>query len=143
MEVSRVFLDTSAYSAYMAGYAPVRQPIQEASEVWLNVIVLGELLAGFKKGSRTRENERLLGEFLDEPRVRLATMDAETAERYAVIRDHLRGAGKPVPVSDLWIAASAFQYGLELLTLDDHFRRIPQVVVDFVGPAPGEEGGSP
>ena len=62
-------------------------------------------------------------------------MDRETAERYAVIRNHLRQTGKPVRVNDLWIAATAFQHGLKLLTLDDHFRRIPQVMVDFVGPA--------
>lgn len=114
--------------------------MQEASEIWLTVVVLGELRAGFKKGSRTRENERLLRDFLDAPRVRLALMDAETADRYAVIQDHLRRAGTPVPVNDLWIAASAFQHGLEILTLDDHFRRIPQVVVDFVGLAPGQDG---
>lgn len=143
MEVSRLLLDTSAYSAYMAGYAPVRHPVGEASEIWLNVTVLGELLAGFKKGARTRENERLLRDFVDEPRVRIALMDEGTAERYALVYDHLRRTGKPVPVNDLWIAASAFQHGLKLLTLDDHFRRIPQVVVEFVGPSPGENSSPP
>jgi tRNA(fMet)-specific endonuclease VapC len=137
--MSRLLLDTSAYSAYMAGYAPIRHPVGEAAEIWLNVTVLGELLAGFKKGTRTRENERLLRDFMDEPRVRLAVMDQGTAERYAVIYDHLRRTGKPVPVNDLWIAASAFEHGLKLLTRDDHFRRIPQVVVEFVGPSAGEE----
>ena len=136
--MSRVLLDTSAYSAYMAGYSAVRQPIQEASEIWLNVTVLGELLAGFKKGSRTREHDRLLRDFLAEPRVHVAVMDGDTAERYAIIRDHLRRAGTPVPVNDLWIAASAFQHGFELLTLDEHFLHIPQVAVDFVGRSPGD-----
>ena len=131
--MSRLLLDTSAYAAFMAGHASVREPVMEASEIWLNTTVLGELLAGFKKGSRTMENERRLRDFLQEPRVLFAVMDRETAERYAVIRDHLRQAGRPVPVNDLWIAASAFQHGLRLLTLDAHFRRIPQVIVDFVG----------
>lgn len=133
--MSRLLLDTSAYAAFMAGHAPVRQPVLEASEIWLNTTVLGELLAGFKKGRRTAENESRLRDFLEGPRVRFAIMDRETAERYAAIRDHLRLAGKPVPVNDLWIAATAFQHGLRLLTLDDHFRRIPQVIVDFVGPS--------
>jgi len=131
--VSRLLLDTSAYAAFMAGHTPVRRPVMEASEIWLNTTVLGELLAGFKKGSKTVENERRLRDFLRGPRVRFAVMDRETAERYAVIRDHLRRAGKPVPVNDLWIAATAFQHSLRLLTRDDHFRRIPQVIVDFVG----------
>ena len=131
--MSRLLLDTSAYAAFMAGHASVRRPVMEASEIWLNTTVLGELLAGFKKGSKTVENERRLRDFLRGPRVRFAVMDRETAERYAVIRDHLRRAGKPVPVNDLWIAATAFQHSLRLLTRDDHFRRIPQVIVDFVG----------
>ena len=131
--MSRLLLDTSAYAAFMGGHVSVRQPVMEASEVWLNTTVLGELLAGFKKGSRTTENERRLRDFLQESRVHFAIMDGETAERYAVIRDYLRQAGKPVPVNDLWIAATAFEHGLRLLTLDDHFRRIPQVIVDFVG----------
>jgi tRNA(fMet)-specific endonuclease VapC len=121
----------------MAGYAPIREPVGEASEIWLNVTILGELLAGFKKGTRTRENERRLKDFMDEPRVRFAVMDEGTAERYALIYDHLRRTGNPVPVNDLWIAASAFQHGLKLLTRDDHFRHIPQVVVEFVGPSSG------
>lgn len=130
--MSRLLLDTSAYAAFMAGHASVRRPVMEASEIWLNTTVLGELLAGFKKGSKTVENERLLRDFLRGPRVRFAVMDRETAERYAVIRDYLRRAGKPVPVNDLWIAATAFQHSLRLLTRDGHFRRIPQVIVDFV-----------
>jgi len=133
--MNRLLLDTSAYSAYLGGYVPAREPVLEASEIWLNAIVLGELLAAFKKGSRTLENERRLRGFLEESRVRFAAVDAETAERYAFIHDHLRRCGKPVPTNDLWIAATAFQHGLRLLTLDDHFGRIPQIIVDFIGPS--------
>ncbi|MDP9359819.1 MAG: type II toxin-antitoxin system VapC family toxin [Acidobacteriota bacterium] len=135
--MTRLLLDTSAYSAFMSGYIPVRAPVQEASELWLSATVLGELLAGFRKGNRTRENELRLRDFLAEPRVYFALIDGETAERYAVIHDHLRRAGTPVPVNDVWIAAAAFQRGLKLLTLDEHFRRIPQVHVVDVSSLPG------
>lgn len=50
-------------------------------------------------------------------------------QRYAVIHDYLRAHGTPVSPNDLWIAASAAQHGLVVITLDGDFERIPQVLV--------------
>jgi predicted nucleic acid-binding protein len=47
----------------------------------------------------------------------------------------MRRAGTPVADHDLWIAATAMQYGLRLLTLDTDFLKISQIVVDLVGAA--------
>ena len=44
----------------------------------------------------------------------------------------LRAAGKPIPTNNLWIAASAMQYGLRLLTLDSHFMKVPQILTQFI-----------
>jgi predicted nucleic acid-binding protein len=62
------------------------------------------------------------------------TLDGETAERYAGIREYLRQQGKPIPVNDLWIAASAAQHSLRLLTLDHHFKQVPQVLLEYLDP---------
>ncbi len=66
-------------------------------------------------------------------------MDEETADRYAAIHEYLRRQGTPIPTNDVWIAATAFQQGLRVLTLDEHFLRAPQIIVDFVQPDPGDE----
>ena len=123
----RVLLDTSAYAALMSGHAAVRDTVREADEIYLNAIVLGELLGGFTRGSRRAKNERQLSEFLESPRV--SVIDVDTSGRYAAIYDTLRTAGTPIPTNDMWIAASAMQYGLRLLTLDSHFKHVPQVLV--------------
>lgn len=65
--------------------------------------------------------------------------DAETSERYAVILDSLREAGTPIPTNDVWIAASAMQHGLRLLTTDAHYRNVAQVIVDYLDPGPWSE----
>jgi tRNA(fMet)-specific endonuclease VapC len=109
-------------------------PIQEASEAVLTPVVIGELLFGFLGGGLEPRNRTLLREFVQSPRVVVLPLDGETAERYAVIRDYLRQHGTPIPVNDLWIAASAAQHGLRLLTLDDHFKRVPQVFVEYFEP---------
>ena len=133
--MSRILLDTSAYSAYTGGHPDLQEPVRHASAVHLSVVAVGELLAAFLKGGRRRQNETRLREFTAEPRVRVLHLDDETAVRYAVIRDYLRRQGTPVPTNDVWIAATAAQHGLRLLTLDSHFLQIPQVIVDFFEPA--------
>lgn len=134
--MSRILLDTSAYSAYTHGHPDLQAPVRHASAVYLSAVVVGELLAAFLKGGRRRQNEARLREFTASPRVGVLDVDDETAVRYAAIWDFLRRQGAPVPVNDLWIAATALQYGLRLITLDAHFLRMPQVIVDFIEPIP-------
>lgn len=131
MAVNRVLLDTSAYSAFMRGDAWALAAIQSADEIYLNATVLGELLAGFIQGSKESKNRRELQEFLASPRVGILAVDEEASERYAVILKALREAVTPVPTNDIWIAASGMQYGLKLLTLDAHFKKIKQIIFEM------------
>jgi len=127
--VSRLLLDTCAYSAAFRGEEPAKAAIRAADAVYLNPIVIGELLAGFSGGRRGHANERQLREFLQEPLVGVIDIDDETADRYSLIVRSLKAAGTPIPANDIWIAASAMQHGLELLTADAHFDRVAQIVV--------------
>ncbi len=133
--MSRLLLDTSAYSALRRGDVRLLAPIQEADEVYLTPVVIGELLYGFGGGGLAPQNRSLLREFLDSERVGVASVDEDTAERYAVIRDYLRRQGSPIPANDLWIAASAAQHGLLLMTLDSHFKNVPQILVEHFEPS--------
>ena len=130
--MARVLLDTSAYSALLRGHAGAKRAVQEAEEIFVNAVILGELLAGFARGKRRAMNERELRSFLDSPRVGVLPLDADSAERYAAILAALWRAGKPIPTNDLWIAATAMQHGLRILTADAHFRNIVHVLVDLL-----------
>jgi tRNA(fMet)-specific endonuclease VapC len=132
--MSRLLLDTTAYSAMRRGDQRLLAPIQEASEIFLPSVVIGELIYGFVGGKLEEPNRRLLREFLESDRVRVVPIDEETAERYAVIRDYLRRKGTPIPTNALWIAASAAQHGLRLLCLDKHFKEVPQVLLAYFEP---------
>ena len=134
--MNQLLLDTSAYAAFMCSHAAVVAALAEADEIYLNAIVLGEMLAGFLAGDRRDKNRKELARFLQSPRVNLIDVDEETSERYAVIFATLRTAGTPIPTNDLWIAASAMQYGLRVLTLDAHFTRVPQILTRFITPDP-------
>jgi tRNA(fMet)-specific endonuclease VapC len=125
--MSDILLDTSAYSAFLRGHIGVKQALQLAPRICLSAVVLGELHGGFRHGRRRRENELLLQQFLRSPRTRPVQIDFDTADCYAEILTYLRNQGTPVPTNDVWIAASAMQHGLRVLTTDAHFEKIPQV----------------
>jgi tRNA(fMet)-specific endonuclease VapC len=130
MEKSKVILDTSAYSALLRGNEDIQRALQEADDIYLNPVVLGELLAGFVHGSREKKNRDILKEFLASPRLQVVDINEETSERYAVIINYLWEQGTPIPTNDLWIAATAMQHGLKLVTTDAHYRSIPQIIVE-------------
>ncbi len=125
--MSRILLDTSAYSGYLRGNEKIRNVIRHADEITITPIILGELLAGFRKGTLQSKNEKELQTFLGSPRVRIMNLDPETAGCYVEILTSLWRRGTPVPTNDLWIASSAMQYGLTVITTDSHFGQIAQI----------------
>jgi predicted nucleic acid-binding protein len=127
--MSRVILDTSAYAGFMKGDPSLRLALQQAQEIYVNPVILGELLAGFARSRRAAENRAQLTAFLASPRVAVLAISESTSERYALILNFLRSQGTRISTNDLWIAASAMEHGLCVLTRDAHYLRIPQVVV--------------
>jgi tRNA(fMet)-specific endonuclease VapC len=126
--MSGVLIDTNIYSLAMRGDPQVVKKLQSISRIGFSVISVGELLSGFKGGSRETDNRRELSQFLDSPRVTLYPVDTSTADFYAEILDRLRRQGTPVPTNDLWIAASVFQQGLKIFSHDRHFEQIAGLV---------------
>lgn len=118
----------------MRNHPEVKAVLQSADEIYFSPIILGELLAGFNQGDPSRKNREELHVFLSSSRARVISLDDETAERYAVILNGLWKRGTPIPTNDIWIAASAMQYGLDLLTTDAHYRKIPQIIVEYFEP---------
>jgi predicted nucleic acid-binding protein len=127
--MSGLLLDTSAYSLMAGGHEPAGDLVRAASFVAVTPVVVGELLAGFDRGTRSDWNRARLAAFLAHSSVRVLLVDAGTAERYAAIVNALRNRGRPAPTNDIWIAASAMQHGLPILTADVHFSEIPQIQV--------------
>lgn len=131
MEKNKIMLDTSAYSSYLRGNSEIKLSIQQADEIFLNSVILGELLAGFIMGKSEKKNRTILEEFLSSPRVKVVAIDEETSERYAVIVNHLRKEGTPIPTNDLWISASAMQHGLKVVTTDSHYLKVQQIITQY------------
>ena len=122
--MNKILIDTNIYSSAFKGDPEVITTLRYVSHIGITSISIGELLSGFKAGNREKENRKELGEFLDSPRVTLYPVDSDTAEYYSSILNQLKNQGTPIPTNDIWIAAVAFQHGLELYTFDNHFLQI-------------------
>lgn len=125
--MTRMVVDTSAYSHFRRGQADVVAHLDRASWVGMPTVVLGELEAGFAAGRRRAANRRELRLLLAESIVHVLPVDHEVAEIYGDLVAALRAAGTPIPANDVWIAATAIRAGAVVLTFDAHFRRVPRL----------------
>lgn len=117
----RLLLDTNAYSALSRGHPEVAGRVRDAERVLISAVVAGELLYGFRYGSRLDENLGRLRTFLENPYVRFLPVTFTTADRFGRISASLRHHGTPIPSNDIWIAAHALETGADLLSADPHF----------------------
>jgi predicted nucleic acid-binding protein len=127
--VKNVLIDTNIYSYAMRGDPETVSVLQRASKIAICPVSIGELLSGFKAGNREQENRKELDEFLDATRVQICYLDEDTAEFYAEILNNLREKGTPIPTNDIWIAAAAFQHSMRLFSKDQHFKKVPGLML--------------
>ena len=124
----RVALDTNRLTDLFQGDAELAERLGECDEVWVPLIVLAEIKAGFHGRSQQHRNELLLQSLLTKPTVGILLPERETAEHYARLFVQLKRAGTPIPDNDLWIAALVLQHDLTLITRDGHFQQVPQML---------------
>lgn len=120
----KVLLDTNAYSALRRGQKLVVEQVRRSEEVLLSIVVVGELLFGFRNGTRHEENLRALKAFAEDPNVRLLPVTWDTADWFGRISAGLKRKGRPIPTNDIWIAAHAMEEGADLISSDPHFGNI-------------------
>ena len=123
----KLALDTNRYTDLCRGEASVVEAVEEAVEVWLPFVVVGELRAGFAAGNQGPRNEAVLRRFLLKPDIAILYPDEQTTHHYANVYRQLRKQGTPIPTNDMWIAALVLQHSLVLLARDAHFDALPQI----------------
>ncbi|MEX2375084.1 MAG: type II toxin-antitoxin system VapC family toxin [Dehalococcoidia bacterium] len=115
-------LDTGIVAALFRGDAEVARRIEEADELYLSVVALGELYYGAFHSAQQEKEEQQVADFA--VAAQLLLCDMGTAETYGRIKTKLRAKGRPIPENDIWIAAVAMQHDLTLAHRDAHFDEI-------------------
>lgn len=132
--MTRLCLDTSAYSQFKRGEPAAVTALRRARVVGVPTVVLGELRAGFRMGRRADRNELELQAFVAQPPVKVLDVDDAAASHYADLVTDLRRRGTPLPTNDIWIGAVALRDGLTVLTYDEHFASLPRVSARILAP---------
>jgi toxin FitB len=118
-------LDTNVLSEFNRRGDPdplVRRWLEGAdpNSLYVSVVTLGEIRLGVElmpRGSRRTQLEQWLNQDLrDWFDGRILPLDEVTADRWGVLRAQAQLKGRPLPVVDALIAATAFQYNLSLVS---------------------------
>jgi tRNA(fMet)-specific endonuclease VapC len=123
----KIAVDSNRYTDFCRGLPEVIEVIDNATEIFIPLIVLAEQRAGFANGSNREKNERVLTKFLNNEGVFILSPDDQTTFFYADLYSYLRKKGKPIPTNDLWIAALVLQHNLVLFDRDSDFDHLPQL----------------
>ena len=119
-----ILLDTNAYTGFKTNREEIVRELQAARVIGMSPIVLAELYAGFRLGTREKKNLDELVTFRRNPRVQVLQITERTAFFYAHIFAALKRKARPIPSNDIWIAASAMEHGLVLVSFDSHFQQV-------------------
>ncbi len=125
----RFLLDTNIVIALFANDAQVVVRLQDAGEVFVPSIVVGELYYGAQKSGRTEQNLAQVDDFAASSSV--LDCNLETAQWYGQVKSRLRRKGLPIPDNDIWVAATALQHSLILATRDLHFAGVDRLGVEM------------
>ena len=120
-----MILDTNALSAFIDGDGGVGDILRLQARAAIPVIVLGEFRYGIAQSRHRAAYETWLDAHL--PRFEVLVVTEDTAIAYAALRVALKGAGRPIPANDAWIAALAIQHRLPVLSRDRHFDDVPGI----------------
>jgi tRNA(fMet)-specific endonuclease VapC len=100
----RFLLDINIVIALLDGDEAVRSNLDQAREVFIPAVVLGELFFGAAKSSRASENTSKVERFASGRSI--LPCDLQVAREYGRLRQQLRERGRPIPENDVWIAAT-------------------------------------
>ncbi len=123
-----ILFDTNAYAAFKRNDAAIIEIVQNAERLGISPVVIGELMAGFDGGSKSKQNRVELQEFLGSPRIIVYSITLDTSHFFSQIYDSLKSKGKPIPTNDMWIASQALEHGCVVCTYDKHFGYIEGLI---------------
>lgn len=123
----KLALDTDVAIKFLNGDAAIDNFLSNYAEIYLPVIVVGELIYGALNSRHADQNlerhKRLIH------RSRILDISESTALTYAKTRMGLKKKGKPIPENDLWIASVCIENKIPLFSNDAHFEEIEHLIL--------------
>lgn len=121
----KLLFDTNIIIAFLKNEATVVDLFAKQDEINVSSITVGEMLYGALNSNQSEQNFDLYSRFFNYCNV--YKIDKNTSENYARIRFILKSKGTPIPENDIWIAATALEHSLSIVTRDKHI-----LGIDFI-----------
>lgn len=120
-------MDTNVAIDLMRRSEAVQGRLHPAATSYRPAVVLGELYFGALRSRQVQANlasiQRLTAASIE------LDITVSIARRYGELRCALARKGRPIPDNDTWIAATALEHGLPVLSADAHFREVDGLTV--------------
>lgn len=130
MTPSRGLADTSVFIASESGRPLDADGLPD--ELAVSIITIGELRAGVLAAGDASIRSRRLDTLTAAMALQPLPIDENVARHWATLRILLRDAGRRMPISDSWIAATAMALGVPVVTQDDDFPSVEGLAVTRV-----------
>ena len=123
-------VDTNVLITFLERGSRVADVLGRFDKLLVPAAVDAEFRAGLDLATRAgRRRVQVLDGFLGESSVAFVSADRDVSIKYAMLYRMLKRQGTPIPVNDIWIAASALVLNVPLCTFDQHFRNVPLLEV--------------
>ena len=127
MKNNGILPDTCAWIDYFRpGVAPLGQALDQALSTEI-IYVCGPVLYELFQGAKSEKERALLTSAFGA--LPYLEMNEALWIKAGQLSADTRKAGKTVPFSDVLIAALAIEHNLAVLTMDEHFRNIPGLII--------------
>ncbi len=128
MTGNNLLLDTNIVIEAFADNKNITKRMNEYSDFSISAIVLGELYIGINRVVNKAKHLQKLESFLK--LCDIIDINHNTAILFGEITAALQKIGKPIPANDVWIAATAKQHNLTLVSRDKHFNEISSLKLE-------------
>jgi tRNA(fMet)-specific endonuclease VapC len=128
MKSGKFLLDTNIVIATINNEAVVLKILEKVSDFSIPSIVIGELYFGAEKSAKVAQNSAKIADLVLKNAILF--VDFHTAKHYGTIKNHLKKQGTPIPDNDIWIAATAIQHDMILVSRDAHLQNVPDLKLE-------------
>src|SRR5205085_10263443 len=112
-------LDSSVLILLLKRDPTALQRLAGVTALYVSTVALGELYYGAEHSAYIKKNLSEVEELIRTMAV--LAVDSVTAKIYGRLKHEQSAKGLLLPDNDLWIAATAIQYGITLAARDQHF----------------------
>jgi len=125
--MSRGLADTSVFIARETGRAIDASALPD--ELAVSAITIGELRAGVLVAPDVATRDRRLATLTAALSFGPVSVDDDVAANWSRLRVTLRDSGQRMPINDSWIAATALALGVPVVTQDDDYPVLDDLVI--------------